>query len=75
MTVANERWRSMQLSRAECTWCRFGSRARSSEEEVWKIMSEATRKFDEKATAVEKLRLGMKSASTKSVACERPKPI
>jgi hypothetical protein len=37
-------------------------------------MSEATRKSDEKATAVEKLRLGLKSASAKSVACERPKP-
>jgi hypothetical protein len=32
------------------------------------------RKRCEKASAVEKLRLAMKSASAKSVACERPKP-
>jgi hypothetical protein len=74
MTVANERWRSMQLSGVHCTWSRFGSRVRSSKEEVWKMMLEATRKCDEGATTVEKLRLAMKSASAKSVACERPKP-
>jgi hypothetical protein len=65
MTVANERRKNMQLSRAECTWCLCRSRGQSFKEEVWKKMSEATRKCDEKATAVEKLRLGMKSASGK----------
>jgi hypothetical protein len=50
------------------------SRHRHFNEDVWKIMSQATRKCDEKATAVEVLRLGMKSASAKNVPCERPKP-
>jgi hypothetical protein len=46
---------------------RVGSRHRRFNEEVWKITSQATRNCDEKATAVEKLRLGMKSASAKNV--------
>jgi hypothetical protein len=38
-------------------------RKRRFNEEVWKIMTEATRKRGEKATAVEQLRVGIKSAS------------
>jgi hypothetical protein len=37
-------------------------------------MGLARQKRCEKSSAVEKLRLAMKSASAKSVACERPKP-
>jgi hypothetical protein len=69
MTVANERWKNMQLSRTECTWFLYRRRGKASKRKFGKLMSEATRKCDEKATAVEKLRLGMKSASAKSVAC------
>jgi hypothetical protein len=53
--------------RTECNWCGCRSWKRCVNEDVLTIMYDATRKRGEKATVVEKLRVGMKSASAESL--------
>jgi hypothetical protein len=57
----------MQLNLTERNWFRCRSLERRLNVEISKILWDATRMRGEKATAVEKLRLGMKSASAKSL--------
>jgi hypothetical protein len=57
----------MQLNRTERNWFRCRNLKRRLNVEISKILWDAMRKRGEKATAVEKLRLGIKSASAKSL--------